>query len=134
MQHDGQHPWLREAYHWFDEHPEREFRRARMPLLQLPAIAAAGVFVGCAGHASVPCIIRRADPASGRDKLGVYLIDGAAPPRFPSAGAEEHFCETVWGLAHSAEQGGVSLVALMTDPAKLASAAATPLPVRARQP
>ncbi|PVH30325.1 hypothetical protein [Pararhodobacter oceanensis] len=146
MKQNSQHPWLKKADRWFNERPEREFRLGQVPIAALRAIANAGSFVGCAtasgkpgkkvipharpGAAQVPCIIRRADPASGRNKLGVYLIDGAAPPpRSPSAREEEQFCEVIWSLAQVADQMNVSLVMLMMNPATLVSAASLSLPV-----
>lgn len=118
---------------YFNQRPEREFHLTEIPVSELAAVSAAGWIAGaatCTSHPfnpSIPhgckkinCIVRRADPTAGRPLPGVFLMDGVpslAPPK-GSAGAEEQFCEHLWGIAQVAESIGVSFVDLMHDPTK----------------
>ena len=128
-----QDPWLTATEKWFDLHPEREFRITDIPLASLPPVAMSGWLGGVAsqpsviagrinlvlpeGTASVPCIVRRADPIANRKLPTVFLLDGAgAMPPLPDAHdrarAEEKFAEQLWRLAQHAAVEGVSLLSV----------------------
>ena len=126
--------WLDAASDWFEAHPEREFRITEIPIASLAAMTSAGSLVGIAsqpsesgaqvtasvseGSLAVPCVIRRADPASGRFLPSVFLMDGDAPlPPAPKAvdpsRSQEMLATEIWRLAQIANARGVSLIHLL---------------------
>lgn len=131
------HAWLSATLAWFNKHPEREFNLTNIPLAALPAIGLAGWIVGVAsqpirkngivgadvafGATSVPCIVRRPDPAGGRPDPAVFILDGAGgmpplphPKGMPPAERarmEEKIAEGIWAMAQAAALSGMSLLA-----------------------
>lgn len=132
---------MKKTQGWFDQHLEREFRITRLPVSALQDVSKAGWLSGCAtavpllGMAcgvqipkdatSVLVIVRRPDLASGRSQPGFFIHDGAGVPPLPKgpAGAEERFCEIMWGFLQWAEEFSVSPMALMRSQMGFAAAA-----------
>lgn len=141
MKPDHTTPFMRHVERWFAKRPGREFRLTSIPAADVDAAAKAGWLVGAAsqadisrpfaprispGHVDLICIIRRDDPAGGRPLPGIFLLDGAPPALLPPkglAGAEEQFCETMWGLALAAKARGLPLIDLLLSPDAIAAAA-----------
>ena len=126
--------WLNAVADWFEAHPEREFQITEIPVTDLAAMTSAGWLVGIASQPSecgaqinasvledateVPCVIRRADPASGRYLPSVLLMDGGAPlPPAPKAvdpsRSQEMLATEIWRLAQIANATGVALIHLL---------------------
>lgn len=124
--------WLDAVADWFKAHPEREFRITEIPLSSLAAMTSEGWLAGIAsqpsesgaqvtasvseGAAAVPCVIRRADPASGLPS--VFLLDGGGPlPPAPKAvdpsRSQELLATEIWRLAQIANAKGVALIHLL---------------------
>jgi hypothetical protein len=116
---------------FFAAHPEREYLIREMPMDALDAVMHARWIAGAAscapadpprltvgyGQRSVPCVVRRADPAEGRPLPGVYFMDGGAPlPPLPipkdadQSRGEEMFAAHLWRLASVSAALGVSLI------------------------
>lgn len=128
--------WMAEIEAFFAAHPEREYLLREMPMDALDAVMHARWIAGAAscapadpphltireGQRSVPCVVRRADPAEGRPLPGVYFMDGGAPPLPPlpipkdadQSRGEEMLADNLWQLANVSAALGVSLITFMS--------------------
>ncbi len=124
--------WMAEIEAFFAAHPEREYLIREMPMDALDAVMFARWIAGSAscapadpphltireGQRTVPCVVRRADPAEGRPLPGVYFMDGGAPrlPPLPipkdadQSRGEEMFAAHLWRLANVSAAFGMSLI------------------------
>lgn len=133
------HAWMHQTLAWLDKHPEREFSLTKLPIEAIQPVGLSGWLVGVAsrpyldpdnlgidvavGTTSVPCIVKRPDPAGGQPHPAVYIIDGAgAMPPLPHSAtatpdqkvrAEEGIAASIWKIAAMASMSGVSLVNVM---------------------
>jgi hypothetical protein len=130
------HLWLDQTRAWFDKHPEREFKLTKLPIEAVQAVGLSGWLVGVAsrpfldpdnlglevvvGATSVPCIIKRPDPAGGQPNPAVFIMDGVGTmPPLPHAKnatpaqrarAEEKTAAGIWQFAAVASASGVPLI------------------------
>ena len=128
-------------FDWFAKNPDRDCRLTTISVRRLGDLAWSGCFVGCAsaltgnaefggprqgwhvepivprGLRSIPCIVRRPDPAQGADTSlpGVFLLDGATVPSAPPSGApapdvdEEGHCAAWLACAAPLQAQGLAL-------------------------